>query len=116
MSTAQRIKKGLFKAGKQVCLADAEWTSMPFFAVIAQKWRSNRSNFEFTETELGRVSADYFTYIGPCDHDIFSVSESGRLICGDDEYIFKKKEKVVVGGETLFYWGILRRIWGDGDD
>ena len=116
MNHAQRIKKGLLRAGKSVCLSDGEWNSTPFFAVISQKWRSNRSNFEFAETELGRVSTDYFTYIGPYDHDIFSVSESGRLICGTNEYIFKKKEKVEVGGETLFYWGILRQVSGDGDD
>lgn len=116
MKTAQTIKQGLLKAGRRVFLSDGEWVSTPFFAVVSQKWRSNRSNFEFAETPLGRVSTDYFTYIGPCDHNIFSVSESGRLICGTDEYIFKKKEKVEAGGETLFYWGILRKVWDCEDD
>lgn len=116
MNRALKIKNGLKKAGKQVYLKDGEWVSTPFFAVVAQKWRSNRSNFEFTRTAAGRVSKDYFTFIGPYDHNIISLSEDARVIFGNEEYIFKKKEEVSAGGEKLFYWGILRKVWGNGDD
>ena len=115
MNRAELIKKGLRDAGKQVYLKDGEWISTPFFAVIAQKYRATRSNFEYVRTPLGRSSRDYFTFIGPYDHNIMSLSESARVLFGGEEYVFRKKEEVSVGGEKLFYWGILRKVW-TGDD
>lgn len=116
MNKAYQIKNGLKKVGKRVCLVDGDWQSAPFYAVVEQKWRSNKSNFEFSETEIGRVSVDYFTYIGPFDHDIEAVSENGYLCSGSEKYIFKKKEKVDVGGTVQYFWAILRRVWEDEND
>ena len=115
MSRAKRIKNGLIKAGKQVFLKDGEWVSTPFYAVVAQKWRATRSNFEFERTPAGRVSKDYFTFVGPYDRDILSLSEDARVVFGSEEYVFRKREEVIVGGEKLFYWGVLRKVW-DGED
>lgn len=116
MNKAIRIKNGLKKAGKQVYLKDGEWVSTPFYAMIAQKWRSNRSNFEQGHTAAGRVSKDYFTFIGPYDHNIISLSDDARVLFGEEEFIFKKKEEVSAGGEKLFYWGVLRKVWSGEDD
>ena len=58
MNRAIKIKNGLKKAGKQVYLKDGEWVSTPFYAVVAQKWRSNRSNFEQVQTAAGSVSKE----------------------------------------------------------
>lgn len=112
MNRAIKIKNSLQKAGKQVFLKDGEWISTPFFAVIAQKWRSNRSDFELERTPAGRVSKDYFTFIGPYNHNIMRLSENARVLFGEEEFIFKKKEEVSAGGEILFYWGVLRKVWG----
>lgn len=116
MNKAYKIKNGLKKTGKKVFLTDGDWCSTPFFAVIEQRWKSNKSNFEYRETEIGRVSTDYFTYIGPFDHNIEAISENGYLCCGNEKYIFKKKEKVDVGGTVQYFWGILRRVWEADDD
>lgn len=116
MNRGDKIKNGLKKAGKRVYLKDGDWISTPFFAVIAQKWRSNKSNFEQNFTAAGRVSKDYFTFIGPYDHNILSLSENAVVLFGSEEYIFKKKEEVSAGGEKLFYWGVLRKVWSGEDD
>ena len=105
---AEIIKRELKKAGREIYLADGEWCSTPLYAVIEQRWKSNKSNFEYTQTEIGRVSADYFTYIGPYDHNIEALSENACVYCGGRAYAFKKKECVVVGGKACYYWGILR--------
>lgn len=116
MEKANLIKNELIKVGKEVFLADGSWVSTPFFAVIQQKWKETKTNFEPRVTEIGEVSADYFVYIGPYDHDIEALSENGFLLYGDEKYIFKKKERVVLGNRVQYFWGILRRVWEDNDD
>lgn len=111
VSVCETVKKGLVKTGKQVYLAEGEWVSAPFYAVVAQKWRSNKSNFEPNQTPVGEVCPDYFTYVGPYDHDICALSDNAVLIYGNDKFIFKKKERVTVGGELCFYWAIARRVY-----
>lgn len=102
MSVCETVKKRLVKTGKQVYLAEGEWVSAPFYAMVAQKWRSNKSNFEPNQTPIGEVCPDYFTYVGPYDHDICALSDNAVLIYGNDKFIFKKKERVTVGGELCF--------------
>ncbi len=116
MNKAKLIKKGLEKTGRQVTLEDAGWSSVPFYAVIKQKWKSYKSDFEFNETEIGRVSADYCIYIGPYDHDITALSDNAVLCVDGRKYMFKKKETEKLGGETVYYSGIVRRIWEAEDD
>lgn len=116
MNKANLIKNELIKVGKEVFLADGSWVSTPFFAIIQQKWKETKTNFEPKITEIGEVSADYFVYVGPYDHDIEALSDNALLLFGDEKYIFKKKERVVIGGVTQYFWGILRRVWGEDDD
>lgn len=116
MSRADTIKKELIKVGKEIFLADGDWVSTPFFAVIKQKWQETKTNFEPRVTPIGEVSADYFVYIGPYDHDIEALSENALVLYDDEKYVFKKRQRVVVGGSTLYYWGILRRVWEADDD
>ncbi|MCC8016603.1 MAG: hypothetical protein LIO43_04380 [Clostridiales bacterium] len=110
------IKQQLERVGKKAFFSDGDWNSTPFYAVIEQRWKSNKSNFEKTQTEIGLVSADYFTYIGPYDHDVETLSDEAVLNCSGKRYIFKKKEKVEAGGVTQYFWGILRLVSGDFDD
>lgn len=97
-------------------LTDGDWTSMPFYAVVEDKWRDNQTNFEYVKTEIGKVSADYYTYIGPFDHDIEALSPAAMLIMDGVKYTFKKREKIVCGDDVQFYTGVLRKVWGSDDD
>ncbi len=113
---AYKIKKGLERTGREVFLADGEWRSQPFYAVLEPKWRSYKTDFESVRTEIGRVNADYYTYTGPFNHNIMTLSDSACLYSDGVKYIFKKKETVRVKNEVLYYTGILRRVWEDSDD
>lgn len=115
MNNAYKVKNGLQQAGESVFLKDGNWISIPFYAVLSPKWRSNKSDFEPNETEIGRVSADYYTYIGPFDHNIISLSDKAYLIADGVNYIFKKKDSVKLNGKVLFYRGVLRRVWAEND-
>lgn len=110
MSKAYIIKQGLSQLGRKVFLTDGEWNSTPFYAVLEQRWKNNKSNFENKHTEIGFVSADYYTYIGPFDHDIEALSDNAFLCSDGIKYIFKKKEKICVNDETIYYCGVLRKV------
>ena len=116
MKRAYKVKKGLDKVGRDVFLADGDWRSTPFKAVLEPKWKSNKSDFEFNETEIGKVSADYFTYIGPHNHDITALSDSACLYADGVKYIFKRKEAEKLNNEIICYSAILRKVWENGDD
>lgn len=116
MNKASLIKKELNKVGKEVFLADGSWISTPFYAVVQQKWKETKTNFEPKITPIGEVSADYFVYVGPYDHDIEALSDGAYLLFDNRKYVFKKKERVVVGGRVQYYWGILRLVWEDLND
>ncbi len=116
MSRAEIIKNELIKVGKEIFLADGDWVSTPFFAVIKQKWQETKTNFEPKYTAIGEVSADYYVYIGPYDHNIEALSDNALVLYDDEKYIFKKKQGFVMGGETIYYWGVLRRVWEAEDD
>ncbi len=77
---------------------------------------AHKTNFEPRLTEIGEVSADYFVYIGPYDHNIEALSESAFFFYDGKKYVFKKKEKVVVGGSVQYFWGVLKLVWEDNDD
>lgn len=113
MNKAYKIKRNLKRVGREVILADGNWKSTPFYAVIEPRWKNDKTNFENQKTEIGVVNKDYFTYLGPFDHNIQSLSEEGYLILDTHKYIFKKKECVKCGDDIQFYSGILRRVWGD---
>ena len=116
MNRAYKVRKGLEKVGREVILADGDWRSTPFNAVLEPKWKGNKSDFEFNETEIGKVSADYFTYIGPHNHDITALSDDACLYADGVKYIFKRKEAEKLGNEILCYSAVLRKVWEDGDD
>ena len=110
MNNKYTVKNGLIRVGEKVYVKDGNWISIPFYAVLSPKWRSNQSNFEPKETEIGRVSADYYTYIGPFDHNILSLSENAYLITEDAKFIIKKRDAVKMGNKVLFYRGVLRKV------
>lgn len=115
MNRAKKIKAQLKKVGKRVFLADGAWLSTPLWAVVSPRWRYSKSDFENERTEIGVVSDDYFSFVGPFDHDINWLGENGYLLCDGVKYIFKKKECVKMNDETLFYSGILKRVWEEED-
>lgn len=116
MNKQYKIKDGLKRVGRVVCLADGNWTSMPFYAVIVHKYKKNKTNFESDLTEIGYVTKDYYTYIGPFDHDITALSENGFVLADGEKFVFMKKEKVECENSIVFYCGILKRVTEDEDD
>ena len=116
MNKAYKIKKGLELTGREVFLADGEWRSQPFYAVLEPKWRSYKTDFESSRTEIGSVSADYYIYTGPFNHNILLLSENACLYEDGVKYIFKKREAVKFKNETLYYTAVLRRVWEESND
>lgn len=94
-------------------LQDGNWISVPFYAVIQPRWKNNKSDFELKETEIGMVSADYYTYIGPFNHNILALSENAVLHADGIKYIFRKRDSVKLENKVLYYTGILKRVWED---
>lgn len=116
MKRSHKIKNGLEKVGKKMILGDGEWKSAPFYGVLDKKWKSNKSDFEFHETEIGKVSADYYTYIGPYNHDILALSENACLYADGEKYIFKRRAAEKMNDEIIYYSGVVRKVWEDPDD
>lgn len=116
MTKAYKVKKGLQSVGREVFLADGEWVSTPFYAVLEPRWKNNKTDFEYRTTEIGKVRVDYYTYIGPYDHNTLALSEDACLYSDGIRYIFKKRDAVKLKNEVLFYSGIVRRVWDEADD
>lgn len=116
MNKANIIKNELKKVGREVFLADGGWYSTPFYAVISPRWRYSKSDFENENTPIGTVNTDYYSYIGPHDHNIEKLSDSAVLLENGVKYIFKKKECVKCGENVQFYCGILKRVYGEEND
>lgn len=110
MNRRYKIKNGIKKTGREAVITDGGWQSMPFYAVIQHHHKNTKTEFEDRFTEIGFVSRDYYTYIGPFDHDIMAVSDDAVIKSGSESYVFKKKEAVTVGGETIYYYGILKKL------
>ena len=115
MNNKYTVKNGLKRVGERDFLSDENWISVPFYAVISPRWKNSKSDFELKETEIGRVSADYYTYIGPFDHNILSLSDKAYLMADGIKYIFRKKDSVKMGENVLFYRGVLRKVWEEND-
>ncbi len=115
MNRAYKIKYGLEKTGEKIFFKDGNWISPPFFAVIQPRWKNNKSDFELKETEIGRVSTDYYTYIGPFDHNILALSDSAVVYADGNKYLFRKRDSVKTGNQILYYTGVLRKVWEEND-
>lgn len=104
-------KKYISRLGNSVKIINADGSEINFFAAVEQTWRKNKSRFEFTSSELGRVRNDYYIYFGPCDVDITALDEKAILICDEKEYCFVVSHKVCSNDEVLYYTGVLKRIY-----
>ena len=112
MNRRYKIKKGIKKAGRLVHLGREDWVGMPYYAVIQHNYKKTKSNFEKKLTEIGYVEKDYYTYIGPFDHDITAIGDDTIVYADQEMYLFKKKEAVRADGEILYYFGILKKVQG----
>lgn len=115
MNNAYKVRNGLEQVGTKVYLCDGNWISIPFYAVLSPRWNNDKSNFEPAQTEIGRVSADYYTYIGPFNHNILSLSEKAWLTADGVKYVFRKKDAVKMGDKVLYYKAVLRKVWDESD-
>lgn len=108
------IKAQIDKIGRQIYLQDGDWTSMPFNACISHLWRKKSSDFEPDYTELGKVSRDYYLYIGPYNHNICDLSDDTVVLMDGEKFIFRCKDPVLFGSNAIYYTGILRKLKGEG--
>lgn len=109
MEKQYKIKNGLKKAGRKVRLGGENWLGMEYYAVIEHNHRKTKSNFDDRHTEIGAADKDFYTYIGPFDHDITAVPKV-LLYAGNSEiYSFKKAEAVRFNDEIIYYFGILKK-------
>lgn len=110
MNCSYLIKKQLDSIGNQVYLQDGEWISMPFYACLNHLWRKKTSSFEDVVSEIGSSVAEYYLYIGPKEHNIETLSDNAVLIWDDIKFVFRRREAVKVGNETVYYTAILRKV------
>ena len=107
---AHIIKNQLTRAGNSACLVTGAGRSLPFFCTLQQTWRKNKSNFTDRQTPIGRVDKDFYLYIGPFDRNILELPEDAVLETGDRSYYFIKREAVCMGGQLLYYTGVMKRL------
>lgn len=107
---AHIIKNQLTRAGNSACLVTGAGRSLPFFCTLQQTWRKNKSNFTDRQTPIGRVNKDFYLYIGPFDRNILELPEDAVLETGDRSYYFIKREAVCMGGQLLYYTGVMKRL------
>ena len=110
LSAAHIIKNQLTRAGNSACLVTGAGRSLPFFCTLQQTWRKNKSNFTDRQTPIGRVDKDFYLYIGPFDRNILELPEDAVLETGDRSYYFIKREAVCMGGQLLYYTGVMKRL------
>ena len=117
MNKAYQIRRGLKNIGREVFLADGDWWSTPFYAVIQPMWKKyGKSNYENIKTEIGIIDSDYYQYYGPFDHNIEKLSNEAYLVADGIKYIFKRKRAIECGDNIQFFSGILKRVWEEEDD
>ncbi len=104
------VKKQLDKIGNTVYLTDGDWTSAPFCASVQPLWRRKSSAFEPEYTQIGTESREYYLYIGPYDHDITVLSDKSKVLFNDTSFCFTRRDAVKIGGETVYFTGILKKL------
>ncbi len=109
-------KKYLKQLGNTVTIITADGSKREFFAAVEQTWRKNKSRFEFSSTELGKVRNDYYIYFGPCDVDITVLDENAVLLCNGIEYCFVIAHGVFSNDEIVYYTGVLKRIYREDEN
>ena len=92
---AHIIKNQLTRAGNSACLVTGAGRSLPFFCTLQQTWRKNKSNFTDRQT---------------FDRNILELPEDAVLETGDRSYYFIKREAVCMGGQLLYYTGVMKRL------
>jgi hypothetical protein len=99
------------KIGKTVTLYTTADNGVTYHAVVSQTWRKNKAKFEESLTELGRVSNDYYIYLGPADYDICALGDEAYILCDGERFKFLKTERVIVGDKVQFFTAVLKKIW-----
>ena len=113
---AQIIESQLSRIGSDAYVYDGERVFPPVRCMISHLWRRKSTAFEPTYTELGRLSREYYLYIGPASFDILSLSEDAYVIFAGNRFSFRNRDAVTVGGRVVYYTGILRKTGKESED
>ena len=108
------IRDNLRQYGRSINVTDGD-QSFNVWAVVESRRRKTKTLFEDNSEKAGRYYDDYYTYIGPADFDITALSDSAWFEFGGKRYMLVRSDAVQAAGETVYYEGILKRIWEEED-
>lgn len=108
------ISDNLRQLGRAVDITDGGKTQR-VWAVIESRRRKTKTLFEDNSSKAGQYYDDYYTYIGPADFDITALSDAAYFKFGGHRYMLVRCDAVLAAGETVYYEGILKRIWEEED-
>ena len=108
------IRDNLRQYGQAVNVTDGA-ESRKIWAVVESRRRKTKTLFEDNSDKVGRYYDDYYTYIGPADFDITALSDRAWFEFGGRRYMLVRSEAVKAADETVYYEGILKRIWEEED-
>lgn len=97
--------------GRDVYLTDADnWKSPMFKAQIQPLRYKNKMYLEGIPTPIGKNLSDFYTFIGPTEHDLSKLSDFGRVVDSDGtKYIISHAEKVYAQNNIFYMWAILQK-------
>ena len=90
---------------------DENWRSEAFHCFIQPLRYKNKLDLDGVNTAIGFNSEGHYLYIGPAQHDITNVTDSGTWIKSmGQKYKIDRAEKVYEGSEVFYIWAIIRKI------
>lgn len=108
------IDKNIRKYGEK-CTVPIDGKNIDSFVAVKKIWKHNKSKFESTKTKIGLVDHDYYSACFLDDTDVTKLDEFIPLIVSGVPYLCIKAEPVIVGGQIIYYWAILKNYQPEED-
>ncbi len=114
MNYGKIIKNKLKSCGREVEIIRGGETAK-VWAVVESRRRKTKTLFEDNSDGAGRYYRDYYSYIGPADFDITELSGEDCFVIDSIKYELVRADRICAAGETLYFEGIIKRIWEEED-
>lgn len=109
--TKSKIDKFINQYGSNVRLSTTEENISDYFKAFVQPLRyKNKMYLDGVRSRAGYIDQSHYLYIGPSNVEVWDFDDNLRLHMHGAEFFFVKKEKVVVSGEVIYNWAILRSV------
>ena len=82
----------------------------PYKAFVQPLRYKNKMYLDGTHSRIGHIDESHYLYVGPANVDICALNDGARLKMDNKEYFFIKKENVIVAGEIIYMWAIIRAV------